>query len=89
MTALTCEARDDLGSVLAKFAPVRPTGMSKRLRIAPLHMKIGTPVKALPPVPKKPSRKKEDSDEEEEEEEAADGVRKVKPGSKEWLMMED
>lgn len=75
--------------------------MSRRLRIAPLHAKIGPPVKALPPVPLKPVRKKKgDSDEEDEEEESVGeeesdgegGVRKVKKGKGrgiEWFMVED
>ena len=73
--------------------------MSKRLRIAPLHAKIGPPAKSLPPVPQKPVRKKKgDSDEEDEEdgaEEESDGeggvrkVVKVKGRGMEWYMVED
>ncbi|TYJ55649.1 hypothetical protein B9479_003681 [Cryptococcus floricola] len=79
------ETRNDLSSVLAKFGGHRRTGMSNKLNIVPLHAKIGTPVKALPPVPKKPQKKVE-SDEDDDDD---DGEKKVKPGSKEWLMMED
>ncbi|ODN82833.1 hypothetical protein L202_01097 [Cryptococcus amylolentus CBS 6039] len=78
-------SRNDLSSVLAKFGGHRRTGMSKKLNIVPLHAKIGTPAKALPPVPKKPQKKVE-SDEDDDDD---DGEKKVKPGSKEWLMMED
>jgi hypothetical protein len=86
---------------LAKFPGSKPSGMSRRLRIAPLHTKIGPPAKALPPVPQKPVRKKkgesdEDEDEDEEGEEESDGeggVRKKKGKSKEkgleWFMVED
>ncbi|KAK8850451.1 hypothetical protein IAR55_004369 [Kwoniella newhampshirensis] len=91
--------RNDLTTVLAKFGGTKRTGMSKRLRIAPLHQKIGTPVKALPPAPKKPEKKKkgdESDEEDEEEEEESDGeggVRqkvKVKKGKGlEWFMVED
>ncbi|ODN99406.1 hypothetical protein L198_03248 [Cryptococcus wingfieldii CBS 7118] len=78
-------SRNDLSSVLAKFGGHRRTGMSNKLNIVPLHAKIGTPAKALPPVPKKPHKKVE-SDEDDDDD---DGEKKVKPGSKEWLMMED
>ncbi|OXG41058.1 hypothetical protein C360_00843 [Cryptococcus neoformans Bt15] len=77
--------RKDLPSVLAKFGGHKPTGMSKKLKIVPLHSKIGPPAKALPPVPKKPQKKVESEDEDDE----VDGEKKIKPGSKEWLMMED
>jgi len=74
--------------------------MSMRIRIAPLHVKIGPPVKALPAVPQKPVRKKKgDSEDEDEEEEVGEeesdgegGVRKVKKGKvkgMEWFMVED
>ena len=78
-------ARKDLPSVLAKFGGHKPTGMSKKLKIVPLHSKIGPPAKALPPVPKKPQKKVESEDEDDE----VDGEKKIQPGSKEWLMMED
>jgi len=90
-----------LTTVLSKFAGAKTTGMSKRLRIVPLHAKIGTPVKALPPVPLKPVRKKkgdnDDEDEEDEEpEEESDGeggirkvVKKGKVKGMEWFMVED
>ncbi|WWD20634.1 hypothetical protein CI109_105110 [Kwoniella shandongensis] len=92
--------RNDLTTVLAKFGGTKRTGMSKRLRIQPLHQKIGTPVKALPPPPKKPEKKKKgeesDEDDDEEDEEESDGeggVRKkvkVKKGKGlEWFMVED
>lgn len=78
-------ARKDLPSVLAKFGGHKPTGMSKKLKIVSLHSKIGPPTKALPPVPKKPQKKVESEDDDDD----VDGEKKVKPGSKEWLMMED
>ncbi|WVQ70575.1 hypothetical protein IAR50_000094 [Cryptococcus sp. DSM 104548] len=78
-------SRNDLSSVLAKFGGHKRTGMSKKLNIVPLHAKIGTPAKALPPVPKKPQKKVESEDDDDDD----DGEKKVKPGSKEWLMMED
>lgn len=76
--------------------------MSKRLRIAPLHAKIGPPAKTLPPVPQKPVRKKKgEESEEEDEEEGENGngsgsedeeegkKRNKKAKAMEWLMMED
>lgn len=94
---LMISARDDLSGVLAKFGGARPTGMSKRHRIAPLHAKIGPPAKALPPVPQKPMKKKKGDESEEEEsddgdgEEDEDGVskRKSKVKGMEWFMVED
>lgn len=95
---LTIPARNDLNSVLSKFPGSRMTGMSKRHRIAPLHAKIGPPVKALPPVPLKPVRKKKDDDDDEDEddegEEGGSGdeegrQKKNKAKAMEWLMMED
>lgn len=85
LTLTLSPARNDLSSVLSKFPGARRTGMSRRLKIIPLHQKIGPGVKALPPPPLKPSRKKVESEDEDEDE--ADG--KVKEGSREWLMMED
>ena len=92
-------ARNDLPAVLSKFSGTKTAGMSNRLRIAPLHAKIGPPAKALPPVPQKAVRKKkgdsDDEDEEDDGEEESDGeggTRKVK-GAKgrgmEWFMVED
>ncbi|XAO22167.1 hypothetical protein I312_100933 [Cryptococcus bacillisporus CA1280] len=78
--------RKDLPSVLAKFGGHKRTGMSKKLKIVSLHSKIGPPAKALPPVPKKPQKKVESEDDDHDD---VDGEKKVKPGSKEWLMMED
>ncbi|KIR79410.1 hypothetical protein I306_03529 [Cryptococcus gattii EJB2] len=78
--------RKDLPSVLAKFGGHKRTGMSKKLKIVSLHSKIGPPAKALPPVPKKPQKKVESEDDDDDD---MDGEKKVKPGSKEWLMMED
>ena len=74
--------------------------MSKRLRVVPLHAKIGPPVKSLPPAPLKPTRKKkgesEDEDEDEDEgEEESDGEGGVVRRSKKrergmaWYMVED
>lgn len=72
--------------------------MSKRHRIAPLHAKIGPPVKALPPAPLKPVRKKkDDEDEDEDEERDGDGdsddeeskAKKAKAKALEWYMVED
>jgi hypothetical protein len=89
-------ARNDLSSVLAKFGGARPTGMSKRHRIAPLHAKIGPPAKALPPVPQKPVKKKkgDESDDDESDQggsEDENGVRKPKSKVKgmDWFMVED
>jgi hypothetical protein len=89
-------ARDDLSGVLAKFGGAKPTGMSKRHRIAPLHAKIGPPAKALPPVPQKPVKKKKGEESEEEESDDGggddeDGVskRKSKVKGMEWFMVED
>ena len=93
-------ARSDLNSVLSKYPGTKSSGMSKRLRIIPLHVKIGPPAKPLPPVPQKIMRKKkgesEDEDEEEDEEEESDGeggVRKIRKKGKvkgmEWFMVED
>lgn len=81
-------ARKDLPSVLGKFGGHKPTGMSKKLKIVSLHSKIGPPAKALPPVPKKP-QKKVASEDDDDDDDDVDGEKKVKPGSKEWLMMED
>ncbi|WVQ95557.1 hypothetical protein IAU59_002654 [Kwoniella sp. CBS 9459] len=92
--------RADLSSVLAKFGGAKRSGMSKRLKIAPLHQKIGPGVKALPPPPKKPEKKKavddddgddEDNEDNWEEDEDGNRVKKVKDGKKgmEWFMVED
>ncbi|WVF67997.1 hypothetical protein IAT40_002759 [Kwoniella sp. CBS 6097] len=92
--------RSDLSNVLAKFGGAKRSGISKRLKIVPLHQKIGPGVKALPPPPKKPEKKKaadddddDDEDNEDNWEEDADGnrVKKVKDGKKpmEWFMVED
>ncbi len=63
-------ARNDLQQVLQKFPGAKTTGMSRRVRIAPLHSKIGPPAKSLPPLPVKPvKRKKGDSDDDEDDEE--------------------
>jgi len=94
---LTDSARDDLSGVLAKFGGARPTGMSKRHRIAPLHAKIGPPAKALPPVPQKPVKRKKGDESEEEESDDGDGEedqdgapkRKSKVKGMEWFMVED
>ena len=88
---------------MSKFGGARQSGMSRKYKIAPLHSKIGTPAKSLPPVPLKPVRKKkgdesEEDDDEEEEEEVSDGeggtvmvkkekAKKVK--GMEWYMVED
>ena len=91
-------ARNDLPAVLSKFSGTKTTGMSNRLRIAPLHVKIGPPLKALPPVPQKAVRKKKGESEDEEEEdgeEESDGeggtrkVKDVKGRDMEWFMVED
>ncbi|OCF38983.1 hypothetical protein I317_07238 [Kwoniella heveanensis CBS 569] len=91
--------RADLSAVLAKFGGAKRSGMSKRLKIAPLHQKIGPGVKALPPPPKKPEKKKaaddddddEDNEDNWEEDEDGNRVRKAKDGKKsmEWFMVED
>lgn len=90
--------RNDLASVLSKFPGSRFTGMSRRLKIAPLHSKIGPPKKELPPAPKKAEKRKkgeeseEDEDEDGEEEEGEDGVvrkRQKKERGLEWFMVED
>nr|ODN96178.1 hypothetical protein L204_03872 [Cryptococcus depauperatus CBS 7855] len=78
--------RNDLSAVLVKYGGTRRSGMSKKLKIVSLHAKIGPPVEALPPVPKKASTKKEETEDEDDED---GGITKAKPGSKEWLMMED
>ncbi|WWD08366.1 hypothetical protein V865_006478 [Kwoniella europaea PYCC6329] len=79
--------RNDLTTVLAKFGGAKRSGLTKKLRIAPLHQKIGPPAKALPPVPKKPEKKKSASDDEDDEDE--DGEKKVGKGTMEWFMVED
>ncbi|KAI9633564.1 uncharacterized protein MKK02DRAFT_38220 [Dioszegia hungarica] len=91
--------RNDLASVLSKFPKSRFAGMSRRLKIAPLHSKIGPPKKELPPAPKKAEKRKkgdsdDDEDDEEDEEDDEDGeggVKKKKSKEKgiEWYMMED
>ncbi|WVR08615.1 hypothetical protein IAU60_005670 [Kwoniella sp. DSM 27419] len=90
--------RNDLSSLLAKFGGAKRSGMSNRLKIVPLHQKIGPPAKVLPPAPKKPEKKKKgdvdsDEDEDEEVEYDVDGnvIKKPKDGKKslEWFMMED
>jgi len=70
--------------------------MSKRHRIAPLHAKIGTPAKALPPVPQKPVKRKkgdesDDKDSDQGGSEDENGVRKPKSKVKgmDWFMVED
>ena len=83
--------------MLSKFPGARQTGISRKLKIAPLHMKIGPPVKALPPPPPKPSKKKkvesddDDDDEEAEMESDGEGGTRKKPKVKgiEWFMEED
>jgi hypothetical protein len=47
--------------------------MSRRIRIAPLHTKIGPPAKALPPVPQKPVKKKGGESEDRDEDGDGDG----------------
>ena len=80
--------RSDLSSVLSKFQGSKSAGMSRKLKIVPLHAKIGPPAKAPPPLPKKPEkRKKGDSDEETEEE--GDGEERRAKRDKEWLMQDD
>jgi len=100
---LTEIARSDLSSVLTKLPGgnygARQSGMSRKLRIVPLHAKIGPPAKAKPPAPTKPVKKKkgEDSDEDEDEEGEGSGddddgegkARKKKEKGMEWYMMED
>ncbi|OCF58504.1 hypothetical protein L486_04537 [Kwoniella mangroviensis CBS 10435] len=82
--------RNDLTSVLAKFGGAKRSGLTKKLRIAPLHQKIGPPAKALPPVPKKAEKKKSASDDEDDEDdEDEDGQKKVGKGTMEWFMVED
>ncbi|WVQ63183.1 uncharacterized protein L199_001334 [Kwoniella botswanensis] len=82
--------RNDLTTVLAKFGGAKRSGLTKKLRIAPLHQKIGPPAKALPPVPKKPEKKKGASDDEDDEDdEDEDGEKKVGKGTMEWFMVED
>lgn len=89
--------RNDLASVLSKFGGARQSGMSRRSKIAPLHMKIGPPAKALPPPPSKPSKKKKgDSDDEDDDSDAemeSDGEgglrKKKKEKGIEWFMVED
>lgn len=70
--------------------------MSRRVKIVPLHTKIGPPPKRLPPPPPKPvKRKKGDSDDEDESEYESDGEggtrKKVKSNERgmEWFMVED
>lgn len=74
--------------------------MSKRHRIAPLHAKIGPPVKSLPPAPQKPVRKKKGEESEEEDEDSAEnedgdesgiegGKNKKEGKGMEWFMVED
>ncbi|KAL1409829.1 hypothetical protein Q8F55_003828 [Vanrija albida] len=74
---------DNLASALLKLPGAKRSGLSKRLRIAPLHAHIGTPARVLPPPPPKPSKKKVESDDD------SDDEGKIKVGSREWLMMED
>ncbi|WWC72469.1 uncharacterized protein I206_106431 [Kwoniella pini CBS 10737] len=87
--------RNDLSSVLAKFGGTKRSGLTTKVKIIPLHQKIGPAVKAPPPAPKKPQKKKIDSDEEEEDEngsEDEDGSKRAARDAKktmEWLMMED
>lgn len=85
-----------MSSLLSKFPGSKPTGMSRRLKIVPLHTKIGPPPKRLPPPPPKPvKRKKGDSDEDDESEYESDGQggtrKKVKSNERgmEWFMVED
>ncbi|WOO78821.1 uncharacterized protein LOC62_02G002359 [Vanrija pseudolonga] len=75
--------RDNLASTLSKLPGAKRSGLSTRLRIAPLHAHIGTPARVLPPPPPKPSKKKVESDDD------SDDEGKIKVGSREWLMMED
>ncbi|EIW69966.1 hypothetical protein TREMEDRAFT_61733 [Tremella mesenterica DSM 1558] len=75
--------RNDLSAVLSKFPSAKAGGMSRRIRIAPLHSKIGPPAKAPPPIPKKPERKKKGEGGDE------NGVKKIKKGDVEWLMQDD
>ena len=71
--------------------------MSRRNKIAPLHVNIGTPARVLPPVPVKPVRKKkgdsDDEDEEDEDDMESDGEgglrKKPKVKGMEWFMVED